>query len=76
MSKAPTEPRTDEDTAGRHPLAIALDRFLADHPRICDTTTLGAPSDHNCYLENRVRDAFQAGWSAAMRERHHETCDW
>jgi hypothetical protein len=51
-----------------HPIVEPLRKWLAENERSLDSTTLGEPRRFNQYLENRIREAYQAGWDA--HERH------
>jgi hypothetical protein len=51
-----------------HPVVEPLRKWLSEHEKSLDSTTLGEPRRLNQYLENRLREAFQAGWDA--HEKH------
>jgi hypothetical protein len=51
-----------------HPIVEPLRKWLSENERSLDSTTLGEPRKFNQYLENRIREAFQAGWDA--HEKH------
>ena len=53
--------------ANVHPIVEPLHKWLSEHAASLDSTTLGQPSPYNQYLENRLREAFQAGWDARDR---------
>lgn len=55
-----------------HPVVEPLRKWLSEHEASLDSTTLGEPRRFNQYLENRIREAFQAGWDA--REKHQPQC--
>ena len=52
----------------KHPIVEPLFKWLSEHEASLDSTTLGMPSKFNQYLENRLREAYQAGWDA--HEKH------
>lgn len=54
--------------ANTHPIVEPLRKWLSENERSLDSTTLGEPRRFNQYLENRIREAYQAGWDA--HERH------
>jgi hypothetical protein len=51
-----------------HPIVEPLRKWLSEHEASLDSSTLGQPQRFNQYLENRLREAFQAGWDA--HEKH------
>ncbi len=52
----------------RSPLAIQLEKFMADKGRqLADTHSLGAPPEMAQYLNNRIKCAFLAGVAAAKK---------
>ena len=51
-----------------HPIVEPLRKFLSERETLLDSTTLGEPRRYNNYLENRIREAYQAGWDA--HEKH------
>lgn len=50
--------------AKTHPIVEPLRKWLSENERVLDSATLGEPRKYNIYLENRIREAFQAGWNA------------
>jgi hypothetical protein len=57
-----------------HPIVEPLRKWLSEHEASLDSTTLGEPRRFNQYLENRLREAYQAAWDAHERysQQHSE----
>jgi hypothetical protein len=53
-----TEPMTT------HPMIVAWNVYKTKNAQVFNTETLGLPASYGKYLENRLRDAFESGWSA------------
>lgn len=53
----------------RHPLAIAIEKWLKSQEgkECCNHRTLQAPQRMSEYLRNRLRYAFEAGWTAKAK---------
>lgn len=51
-----------------------VDRFIEsdEGKRCCNPTTIGASAEMRRYLENRIREAFAAGWNAGAERYHNE----
>lgn len=58
----------DNDGITQHPMVEPLRKWLHEHENSLDSTTLGPQQKFNIYLENRLREAYQAGWDA--HEKH------